>query len=505
MPQSLPRSSLVRMDAPSFLAWLLSESIVSSKLEPTNEVRMSQNGQPGLQDNGIANPSEDSTDNPIEGERGGSAGPGPAQLGPAQRFRRYWTSRTAGSLAASVTSVSLSLLAVVQLQADASLVGVVAAAQDAAWLLLSLPIGAVLHRLPLRALQIAVDLARAGIVLALVAAAVGGLLGLPQLLLSAALLGVAAVIFDLANQSYLPRIVPAEELQRRNSTISATDAVTTMGGGGLAGFLAQAVGAAGALLVSAVGSVVSALALRSLPAGRQAGGQEGESAGTAGTAGAAGAAGAEPAPREPMLAAIATGWRYVMGHRVLRPATLSVTVLNFLCGAQLTLFPLFLVRELRLPVGWVGLLLASDGVGSLIGAVLATRVAARWGTARACVIATCVVMVGAAVIPLGAAYGAAIGAAFFLAGNVLFAGGVVIISIVTRTYRMRTTPEELLPRVISTVRFVSWGGIPIGSLLAGVAASAWGTTVSLWACAVIALGGPALLLAARAFRVRELG
>ncbi|MDR2256430.1 MAG: MFS transporter [Arthrobacter sp.] len=462
---------------------------------------MSQNGQPGLQDNGIANPSEDSTDNPIEGERGGSAGPGPAQLGPdqlgpAQRFRRYWTSRTAGSLAASVTSVSLSLLAVVQLQADASLVGVVAAAQDAAWLLLSLPIGAVLHRLPMRALQIAVDLARAGIALALVAAAVGGLLGLPQLLLSAALLGVAAVIFDLANQSYLPRIVPAEELQRRNSTISATDAVTTMGGGGLAGFLAQAVGAAGALLVSAVGSVVSALALRSLPAGRQAGGQEGESAG---------AAGAEPAPREPMLAAIATGWRYVMGHRVLRPATLSVTVLNFLCGAQLTLFPLFLVRELRLPVGWVGLLLASDGVGSLIGAVLATRVAARWGTARASVIATCVVVVGAAVIPLGAAYGAAIGAAFFLAGNVLFAGGVVIISIVTRTYRMRTTPEELLPRVISTVRFVSWGGIPIGSLLAGVAASAWGTTVSLWACAAIALGGPALLLAARAFRVRELG
>ncbi len=436
---------------------------------------MSQNGRPGLQVNGTANPTD--------GERGGPAG-----LGSAQRFWRYWTSRTAGSLAASVTSVSLSLLAVVQLQADASLVGVVAAAQDAAWLLLSLPIGAVLHRLPLRALQIAVDLARGGIVLALVAAAVGGVLGLPQLLLSAALLGVAAVIFDLANQSYLPRIVPAEELQRRNSTISATDAVTTMGGGGLAGFLAQAVGAAGALVVSAVGSVVSALAMRSLPTRRLQGT----------------AAGAEAAPREPMLAAIATGWRYVMGHQVLRPATLSVTVLNFLCGAQLTLFPLFLVRELSLPVGWVGLLLASDGVGSLIGAVLATRVAARWGTARACVIAPCVVVVGAAVIPLGAAHGAAIGAACFLAGNVLFAGGVVIISIVTRTYRMRTTPEELLPRVISTVRFVSWGGIPIGSLLAGVAASAWGTTTALWACAAIALGGPALLLAARSFRVREL-
>jgi len=54
----------------------------------------------------------------------------------------------------------------------------------------------------------------------------------------------------------------------------------------------------------------------------------------------------------------------------------------------------------------------------------------------------------------------------FVLGNAAFAAAVVVSSIVARTYRQIATPTELLPRVMATVRFVSWGVIPLGALAA---------------------------------------
>ena len=68
----------------------------------------------------------------------------------------------------------------------------------------------------------------------------------------------------------------------------------------------------------------------------------------------------------------------------------------------------------------------------------------------------------------------------FAVGNAGFAGGVVISSVVTRTYRQTESPPELLSRVVATVRFVSWGAIPVGSLAAGISAAVLGIRSTLW-------------------------
>jgi len=85
-------------------------------------------------------------------------------------------------------------------------------------------------------------------------------------------------------------------------------------------------------------------------------------------------------------------------------------------------------------------------------------------------------------------------AGLFALGNAAFAGTVVVASIVTRTYRQTATPTELLPRVVATVRVVSWGVIPVGALAAGTVATWYGPRAALWWAAAATLVVPVVVL-----------
>jgi MFS family permease len=174
---------------------------------------------------------------------------------------------------------------------------------------------------------------------------------------------------------------------------------------------------------------------------------------------------------------------------------------NFVCGAQLALFPLYLVRELHAPAGLVGVLLAAEGIGSLVGAALTSRITTAVGTARGIIGAGLVSVVGAFLLPLGTGFPAY---AMFALGNVIFAGGVVVLSVTTRTYRQVASPPELLSRVMATVRFVSWGAIPIGGLIAGFLAGAFGARATLLLVAAVAALAPLALLLSPVRRLRDL-
>jgi predicted MFS family arabinose efflux permease len=174
---------------------------------------------------------------------------------------------------------------------------------------------------------------------------------------------------------------------------------------------------------------------------------------------------------------------------------------NFVCGAQLALFPLYLVRELHAPAGLVGVLLAAEGVGTLVGAALTTRITDAIGTARGIVGAGLVSVAGAFAIPWGVGRPAY---AIFALGNVIFAGGVVVLSVTTRTYRQIASPPELLSRVMATVRFVSWGAIPVGGLLAGALAGALGARITLLVVAGVTVLAPLALVLSPVRRLRDL-
>src|SRR5689334_20215974 len=152
--------------------------------------------------------------------------------------RRFWTFWAAGATSATgsaVSAVALPLTALLALHASAFEMGLLAAASYAAWLVLGLPAGVIAERLPLRGLQVTCDLVRATAMASVPLAWWLGVLSMTQLLLVALLSGFATVLFDVANSTFMPRVVPREQLQARNSLMSGTHAVTQLGGPSLGG------------------------------------------------------------------------------------------------------------------------------------------------------------------------------------------------------------------------------------------------------------------------------
>lgn len=394
-------------------------------------------------------------------------------------FRRYWTASTISNVGTAVTGVALPLVAVTTLQASAFEVSLIAAASYLAWILIGLPAGVIVGRLPLRETQVAMDLVRAAAIGSVPVTWWLGHLTLAHLVAAALAISLATVIFDVGNATFLPSIVSRDELTARNSLLSATHSTTQLGGPSLGGVVVQVLGAVPTLLIDAVSFLISAGLLRKLPR-------------------------AAPAPLEEqpaMWAMVRDGWHFVLRHPIMRPCMFSATSINFVCGALTALVPVFLVRDLGAAPSVVGLLLAADGVGALIGATLATRLVERLGSARAIMRATLASGVMALLLPVGHGVW---GMVLFAVGFAGFSTGVVILSISTRTHRQTASPPELLSRVMATVRFVSWGAIPVGALAAGVTSTVVDTRSTLWIFSALALVSPIVLWYSAVRGVRDL-
>jgi MFS family permease len=399
----------------------------------------------------------------------------------ATRTRAFWTFWSAGatsSVGSAVGAVALPLTALLALDAGPFEMGVIAAASYVAWLVIGLPAGVLTQRLPLRGLQVGMDLLRAAAVASIPVAWWLGVLTIAQLVVVALVTSFANVLFDVANSTFLPSVVPREQLQARNSFMSGTHAVSQLGGPSLGGVFVQLLGAVPTLLVNSVSYLISAALLRRLPDRTM-----------------------PTSDRPPMREMIREGWDYVTRHPIMGPCMWDATAINFVCGGQMALFALYLVRDLHAPAALVGFLLAAEGIGSLAGAASVPYVVRRVGSARACILAGFVSVAGALLIPLG--HGA-VGWAMFALGTVVFAGGVVVVSTATRTYRQIASPPELLSRVMATVRFVSWGAIPLGGLAAGALATWLGARDALFVLAGLTVLSPLVLLASPVRHLRDL-
>ncbi|WP_328533984.1 MFS transporter [Micromonospora zamorensis] len=394
-------------------------------------------------------------------------------------FWRWWGASTTSHLGSAIGGIALPLTALNVLHASALEMGLITAAGYLAYLLISLPAGVIVQRVPLRGTQVALDLIRALAIASVPLAWWFDALTVAQLIVVALVVSFANVLFDVANQTFLPEIVPAAQLQARNSLNSGTYAATQLGGPSLGGLAVQLLGAVPTLFVDAVSYLISAVLLRTLPARRLL----------------------RPAERPPMVTMIREGWHFVLRHPIIGPSMWDATATNFVCGGMLALFPYYLVRELHASPLMVGLLLAADGLGTLVGAALTTRFTDRVGTARGLVIAAVVGVAGALVIPLGSGTAAYLA---FAVGNLVFAGSSVVLSVTTRTYRMLASPPDLLSRVIATVKFVSWGAIPLGSLLAGLLAGPLGARTTLLIFGALTVLSPVIYLSTPIRRLRDL-
>lgn len=368
----------------------------------------------------------------------------------------------------------LPLFAVLTLHAGAGQLGALRAVGQVPILLLSLFVGAWVDRWRTRTTMVLTDIGRA---LALGAAALAGLfgwLGLPGLLALAFVVGALSVFFDVAYQASLVRLVERDQLVRGNSALEGSRSAAQIGGPALGGALVSLLSAPIAAASSALFFALSFLSIRRIRR-------------------------PESLPDRPEHSHPPRVWRriheglgFVARSTALRTVCLASAAFQFSFAAMMTVYLLFLPRELHLSGTVVGLALAAAGPGALLGSLLAARLPGRFGHGA--------VLVGAAALGDGvflwvpALHGSsAATVAALLAVGFVFGLGGQLVNVTVMAVRQAVTPDGMQGRAAATITFVGGGLTPLGSLLGGLLAEEWGLRTSLLVTAAGMLLSPVIM------------
>jgi MFS family permease len=385
----------------------------------------------------------------------------PTQARLGARFWTLWSSSALSNLADGVLKVALPLVAIRFTDSPALIAGL-GIAFTLPWLLTALTAGALADRFDRRRLMLIANIARAGVLGALLLLTLLGVGSLWLLYAAAFLIGVAETVYDTSAQSILPQLVARDALSRANGRLYAAELTTNQFIGPPLGGLLVGVGAALAILAPAlfwVAAVIMLLFVR----GRYA----------------------TDHPRTTTIRAdIAEGLRYLWRHRLLRVLAVMVGGFNFTINAVFTVFVLFAVgpaTALRLNDPEYGLLLTVMAVGSVLGTFLAEPCERLLGRARSLIVTVFAVAVMLA-IPALTTNLWAIGALFAVGG-----AAISIWNVITVSLRQRVSPPRLLGRVNSAYRLLAFGTMPLGAAAGGAVAEIFGLPAVFLAAGVVTL------------------
>lgn len=376
-------------------------------------------------------------------------------------FRLLWTGETASQFGDAVNIVALPLVAINVLHAGTFVVGVVAGAAWVPWAFLGLPVGALVDRTARRPIMLVSNVVSALLFASVPLAVWGGVLTIAQLIVVALLAGAAAVFFSIAYQAYLPSVVGVDDLIEGNAKLQGSASAAQVSGPGLGGAVVQVAGAANCLLVNAASFVASAVfllrirAVESVPA----------------CADSAPEGGGRRLRHE-----VAEGLRFVLRDPYLRPATVFAAGANLPLAGVDALLVLFLVRTVRVNAGLVGAALAAIGLGGLVGALMARRVAQRLGAGRAMIACTSVTLPFGLLTPL-TGQGPEL---TFVIGYMIASAGIIAFNVIYVSFRQSYCPPHLLGRVGAAYMTIGTSCSPVGALVAGALGATIGVRPTLW-------------------------
>ncbi|MEU6234876.1 MFS transporter [Kitasatospora sp. NPDC047058] len=415
---------------------------------------------------------------PREADTTGSTGRG-GLLRRHRDFRLLWCGETAGKFGASVTGVALPLIAVSDLHASTLQIGLLNAAAWAPWLLIGLPAGVWVDRLPRRPVMLAAAAVSLLLFAAVPLADRLDRLGMGLLLAVSLLTGTAAVFFQTAYTAYLPGLLDPADQPEGNAKLHGSASAAQIAGLGSGGLIAQFAGAVNGMAANAATFLVSLVCLgriryREVPA---------------------------PPRRRALRREVGEGLRLVAGDRWLRTLTLFGATSNLALMGYQSILVAFLVREVGLAGGTVGGLVAAAAGGGIAGAFAARRAAARIGTARAMLLFELGLPTLALLIPLTTA-GA--GVLFYLVGGFGVSAGVVAGNVLKSGFQQSYCPPELLGRLTASAAVLNYGTIPLGAVLAGVLGSTIGLRPAMWVTTVGVPLAALILLFSPVGRTRDL-
>jgi MFS family permease len=378
-------------------------------------------------------------------------------------FRKLWAAQAISVYGTQVTILAIPLVAALTLRVSPFEFGLLTAIEFLPFVLISLPAGAWVDRKRRRPILIVADVLRAVSLLSIPIAAALDWLTIWQLYVVVVVNGSLAVFFDVASQSYLPSILARDQLVDGNAKLELSRTTSQRLGPGIAGVLIAAVGAPLAVIADAATYVGSALFLSQIRSPE-----------------ALPVAAAEPIERS-IRREVAEGLRFVATHRWLRVLAISGAISQVFGNVADSILILHLVTERGFQAAQIGFAFTIGSVGVIGGALLARRVSAALGIGPTLLLAT----VGESVswLPIPIASDRWLFAALTLTITALgFFASFWTINVVS--LRQAVTPAPLLGRVTATMRFVTWGLIPVGALLGGALGTLVGLHNAIWIGAI---------------------
>lgn len=380
-------------------------------------------------------------------------------------FLTFWTGQAFSQFGAQITELAIPVLAVLLLDASEFEVGVLTAANVAAFLVVGLPAGAWIDRMRKRHVMIWADAVRAvtlGIVPVLW---LTGTLHIWHLIVVALIMGVATVFFDVSNQSLVPSLVRPGQIAEANGKLQSTEQLANLTGPAVGGWLIGIIAAPLAIVVTVGTYLVSfvAMLLTRDHEVRRA-----------------------PDDHQPIMKEIGEGLRWVFGNRYLRRIVATTGFANLFGTMAFTLLPIYLLRVLELSPTQMGVIFSLGAVGGLVGAIVTPHVVKRFGEARTLPISVIGFSLAPLLLPV-ATLVPQIAFPFLVVQFFLMSFTVLLYNITQVTFRQRITPRRLLGRMNASIRFCVWGVMPIAALAAGALGTWIGVVPTLWIAAFFEL------------------
>ena len=391
-------------------------------------------------------------------------------------FSAMWLGQVISSLGDRVHQIALVFLVARATNGSPLALGLIFAAMTVPTVLVGPVAGALVDRWDRKWVMVGSDLLRAGLVMAIPAAAVlnvGIVFGLVFLL------AIASSFFRPARVAALPQVVPDEDLLTANSAMWVADTVTDLAGYGLGGLFVAFLGSAlsvafwidGASYLASALLVAAVTIPRVVPA----------------------AGGGAPSLR----AELAAGWRFLRAETVLFATTIQASIAEYGLGALTALSPLLVAA---LPLGGTdaptayGFFEMAMGAGLLGGGIVLGGLATRIPKGRSIVAGF--IALGLALIGLAATGSLALALVF--AGVVGVANVVFVVP--SQTIFQQRTPASLLGRVIAIRLAMVNATLAVAMATSGLLAQLFGLHAVLAACGILTLVAALAGLGIRAIR-----
>ena len=365
-------------------------------------------------------------------------------------FTALWGAETISQFGTQVTLLALPLVAIVTLEESAFRVALLTTAEFLPFLIFTLPAGVWVDRVRRRPILIVSNLGRAAALLSVPLAYWLDVLSIWQLYAVGFAVGVGTVFFDLAYMSYLPRLVPRADLVEGNAKLELSRSAAQIAGPGLGGLMVAALTAPVAILVDAGSYLVSVSLMGRIKTEETVAPRE---------------------ERRSIRSELGEGLRYVFTHPYQRGIVGAVGISNFFGQLVFAIVLVFAVRELGLSAATIGAILSLGSIGALLAAVTAKRLGDLLGVGRTIIV--CGLLFGPGTLLIAFAP-TEYPEPFLIAAIAIVGYGGTLFNVTMISLVQAITPDRILGRANASRRFVVWGVIPIGGVVAGVLAETIG-------------------------------